>query len=78
MHYAKFRLGQALLDDLYGPDRTDDPEGSGEPDDHKRLDGLKYMNGLGGPDKPDESIGSNNLKIWVSSMTRTSQVGAKT
>jgi len=31
MDYAKFRLGQALLDDLYG---------SGRPDDHKRLDDL--------------------------------------
>jgi len=31
MDYAKFRLGRALLDDLYG---------SGRPDDHKRLDDL--------------------------------------
>jgi len=40
-----------LVDDLYGPSR---------PDDHKRLDGAKDMNGLRGPDKPDELIGSND------------------
>ena len=40
-----------MVDDLYGPSR---------PDDHKRLDRPKDMNGLGGPDKLDESIGSND------------------
>jgi len=40
-----------LVDDLYGLSR---------PDDHKRLDEPKDMNGLGGLDKPDESIGSND------------------
>ena len=57
-----------MLDDL-GPDRSDDPEGSGEPDDHKRLGRPKYMNGLGGPDKPDESIGRNNPKNSGEPMT---------
>jgi len=42
-----------MVDDLYGPSR---------PDDHKRLDGPKDMNGLRGPDKPNESIGSNDTE----------------
>ena len=36
MDYAKFRLGRALLDDLYE---------SGRPDDHKRLGEPKDMTG---------------------------------
>jgi len=51
MYYAKFRLGRALLDDLYG---------SGRPDNHKRLGGPKDMNKLGRSDKSNESIRPNH------------------
>jgi len=53
MDYAKFRLGRALLDDLYGFGRSDD---------HKRLGGPKDMNGLGGSDKSNELIEPNDPK----------------
>jgi len=53
MNYAKFRLGRALLDDLYG---------SGRPDDHKRLDEPKDMNGLGGPNDPNEPNDPKNFE----------------
>jgi len=53
MDYAKFRLGRALLDDLYE---------SGKPDDHKRLGGPKDMNGLDGHDKLNDSIRPNDPK----------------
>jgi len=53
MDYAKFKLGRALLDDLYR---------SGRADDHKRLGGPKDMNGLGEPDKPNELIGSEKFE----------------
>jgi len=66
MDYAKFRLGRALLDDLYGSDR---------PNDHKRLGGPKDMNEIGGPDKPNESIRLNDLMSKVSPKTQT---GSKT
>jgi len=49
--YAKFRLGRALLDDLYR---------SGRPNDHKRLGELKDMNGLGGPNDPNGPNDSEN------------------
>jgi len=86
MDYAKFRLGQALLDNLYG---------SGRPDDHKRLGGPKDMNGLDRLDKANESIepndpenssepddpngagGPNDLMSQVGPKTRMSQAGLK-
>jgi len=62
MNYAKFRLGWALLDDLYGSDR---------PDNHKRLGGPKDMNEIGGPDKLNESIRPNDLMSQVGPKTQT-------
>ncbi|QCE03452.1 hypothetical protein DEO72_LG8g1476 [Vigna unguiculata] len=64
MNYAIFRLGWALLDDLYGSDR---------PDNHKRLGGPKDMNEIGGPDKPNESIRPNDLMSHADPKTRTDQ-----
>ena len=51
-----------MLDDLYGPDRPNDPKESSGPDDQNWMDEPRDMNGLGRPDKSDESVGPNDLK----------------
>ena len=58
-----------MLDYLYGPGRTDDPEGPDGSDNQNRFCKPKDMNGLGETEKPDELIRPNALKSRVSPMT---------